>query len=226
MNERNYDKELKEIIKTIQTSKNKKRLLLHACCAPCSSYCLEYLHSFFDITVLFYNPNITDEAEYIKRKKELESFLLRAPFCKEVELIAKDYESDLFFERVKGFENEPEKGRRCDICYELRLLETVRLAKKMEFDYFCTTLSISPYKKADKLMEIGERLAVEYGVKYLPSDFKKSNGYKRSIELSKQYDLYRQNYCGCVFSAWLVPEYMTYLLCVSNKSVLGGDKWG
>lgn len=197
MQKRNYQNELTELLKKIEPG---KRLLLHCCCAPCSSYVLEYLHSYFDITVFFYNPNITEQAEYEKRKEELKRYLTEVPFGNKISILDADYEPEKFLQVAKGHEMDPERGERCRLCFELRLSKTASLAKQGAFDYFCTTLSISPHKNADLLMEIGERLSDECGVPYLPSDFKKKNGYKRSIELSGEHDLYRQDYCGCVFS--------------------------
>ena len=178
----------------------KESLLLHACCAPCSSYVLEYLYEKFDITVFYYNPNITEREEYIKRIKELERFIKEAPFAEGVKLAEGEYEPELFWEMSKGLESEPERGKRCYKCYELRMKETAKYAKENGFDLFTTTLSISPHKNAEWLNEIGLRLSGEYGIDYMYSNFKKNNGYSRSIELSREYNLYRQNYCGCVFS--------------------------
>lgn len=186
--------------------KEAPRLFLHSCCAPCSSYVLEYLRQYFRITVFYYNPNISMEQEYQKRVKEqkrlIESYNEQASDGKwyPIEIIEGDYEPDVFFAMAKGLEQCPEGGERCFACYELRLLKTAELAAEGKFDYFTTTLSISPLKNAKKLNEIGEKLEKEYGIKWLVSDFKKRDGYKRSIELSKEYGLYRQNYCGCVYS--------------------------
>ena len=175
-------------------------LFLHSCCAPCSSYVLEYLSRYFRITDFYYNPNITDPGEYKKRSEELERLIREMPLENPVVFLEGAYDPDLFFAAVKGLEKEREGGRRCFVCYELRIREAARLALEGGFDFFTTTLSISPKKNAQKLNEIGEKLEKEYGVKYLHSDFKKKNGYKRSIELSREYSLYRQNYCGCIFS--------------------------
>lgn len=198
MNKRNYQVELDELLKKMQGEK--KRLFLHCCCAPCSSYVLEYLHSYFDITIFFYNPNITYVEEYEKRKEELKHYLKEAPFGGEISIEDADYEPERFLEIANGYEHEPERGKRCRRCFQLRLQKTAERAKEGNFDFFCTTLSISPHKDADLLMQIGEELAGQSGVFYLPSDFKKRNGYKRSIELSARYSLYRQDYCGCVYS--------------------------
>lgn len=199
MNKRNYQLELEQKIKELQGEK--KRLLLHCCCAPCSSYVLEYLHSFFAITVFFYNPNITGEEEYRKRKKELMRYLREVSFGSEICIKDADYEPQCFLEIARGHEEDPERGIRCERCFRLRLEKTARQAREDAYDYFCTTLSISPHKDAGLLMQLGEELGSRYGVTYLPSDFKKKNGYKRSIELSREYQLYRQDYCGCIYSA-------------------------
>lgn len=205
-NNRNYQKELDVLLSELKKETDAPTLLLHSCCAPCSSYCMEYLRDFFRITVFYYNPNITEEAEYRKRVKEeirlIETYNRQVEEDRKakIEIIEGDYEPDCFLEMAKGLENCPEGGDRCFGCYELRLRKTAELAKERGFDYFTTTLTISPLKNAGKLNEIGERLASEYGIRWLPSDFKKRGGYQRSIELSKEYDLYRQNYCGCVFS--------------------------
>lgn len=197
---RNYQKELDKIIEKI--GDKAPRLFLHSCCAPCSSYVLEYLRQFFRITVFYYNPNITEDAEYRKRVEEQKRLI--AAYNKTqgypIEIIEGDYEPECFFEIAKGLEDCPEGGERCFACYELRLRETAKRASAGAYDYFTTTLTISPLKNAVKLNEIGERLTEEYYVNWLPSDFKKRGGYGRSIELSKEYDLYRQNYCGCVYS--------------------------
>ncbi|MGN1166696.1 MAG: epoxyqueuosine reductase QueH [Lachnospiraceae bacterium] len=196
----NYQKELDKLIKKIEDEGRVPRLLLHSCCAPCSSYVLEYLSDYFEITVYYYNPNISPESEYTKRIYEQQSLIDKLPSKYPVTFIAGEYDSQRFYEMARGLENVKEGGERCFKCYEMRLRETAKLAKEAEYDYFTTTLSISPLKNAEKLNEIGEKLAGEYGVNYLTSDFKKRNGYKRSIELSKEYGLYRQDYCGCEFS--------------------------
>lgn len=199
MNKRNYQRELEQLISGIEPG-HVPSLLLHACCAPCSSYCLEYLSQYFSITVLFYNPNISPAAEYQKRVDEIKRLISELPAKNKISLIEGRYLPEEFYTSVKGLENEPEGGKRCHVCYELRLHEAAVVAKELGYDYFTTTLSISPLKDADKLNEIGKKLSDEYGISYLYSDFKKKNGYKRSIELSKEYNLYRQNFCGCVFS--------------------------
>ena len=195
----NYQKELEKIIANNEKEDVKPTLLLQVCCAPCSSYCLEYLHEHFNITVLFYNPNIYPESEYAARESELLRLIDELGF-KDINVMKTTFNPDEFYTAVKGFEDCKEGGDRCKICYRLRLEKTAELAKSGGFDYFCTTLSISPLKSAEALCTIGLELEKEYGVKYLLSDFKKKEGYKRSIELSRQYNLYRQDYCGCVFS--------------------------
>ncbi len=196
----NYQKELDKILESLEKEGKTPRLLLHSCCAPCSSYVLEYLSQYFKITDFFYNPNIDLESEYTKRIVELQKLIDTMPMKHSVSFLAGPYDSDKFYAMAKGLEHVKEGGERCFKCYELRLRETAKLAAEGEYDYFTTTLSISPHKNAGKLNEIGNRLGEEYGVAYLPSDFKKKNGFKRSIELSAKYDLYRQNYCGCLFS--------------------------
>lgn len=193
--DRNYQKELETLIAGLQSQNHKKKLLLHSCCAPCSSYVLAYLTQYFDITVFYYNPNILPEEEYQKRLSEQKRLLKEA--YAGVQLIEGNYEPEVFYEMARGMEQESEGGARCFRCYELRLRETARMAKENGYDYFATTLSISPHKNAAKLNEIGERIGAEYGIAHLPSDFKKKDGYKQSIELSKKYQLYRQGYCGC-----------------------------
>lgn len=196
----NYQKELDKMIKKLEEEKRVPTLLLHSCCAPCSSYVLEYLSNYFSITVFYYNPNISPESEYTKRIWEQQMLIDKLPAKHPVTFVAGPYDTDRFYDMARGLEHEKEGGERCFRCYELRLREAAEMAKKAEFDFFTTTLSISPLKNAQKLNEIGMRLSEEYGVAYLPSDFKKKNGYKRSVELSKEYGLYRQDYCGCVFS--------------------------
>jgi len=193
----NYQIKLEQQIKELN---GRKKLLLHACCAPCSSYVLEYLTEFFDITLFYFNPNIFPKDEYEKRVREVERLLREMPLKSDAELLVGRYRPEEFFELVKGLEELPEGGERCFKCYRQRLEETAKIALEKGFDYFGTTLSISPHKNAEKLNLIGEELEKFYGVKYLYGDFKKKNGYKRSIELSRIYGLYRQNYCGCVFS--------------------------
>ncbi len=198
--ERNYQKELEKVICNLERENRVPTLLLHSCCAPCSSYVLEYLSNYFAITVFYYNPNIFPEEEFQKRILEQKMLIEKMPAKHKIMFVAGDYDSDKFYEMAKGMEKLPEGGERCFRCYELRLRESADLAKKGGFDYFTTTLSISPLKNAAKLNEIGEKLAEEYGVSYLCSNFKKKDGYKRSTELSKEYGLYRQDYCGCIYS--------------------------
>lgn len=193
----NYQKKLEEIINNMG---GRKKLLLHGCCAPCSSYVLEYLTEFFDITLLYYNPNISPQDEYNKRIVEVKRLISEMPLKSKVKLLEGRYAPEEFFDIAKGLEHLPEGGERCFKCYRLRLEEAAKAAKEGEFDFFTTTLSISPHKNAEKLNEIGQELEEKYNVKYLYADFKKREGYKRSIELSRIYGLYRQNYCGCVFS--------------------------
>lgn len=200
MNKINYQKKLDNIIEHNKREDIMPSLLLHSCCAPCSSYTIEYLSKYFQITVLYYNPNISPYAEYEKRKAEQIRLIQAMPVRNAVSIADCDYDCNAFFEIAKGYEDCREGGARCFRCYELRLRKTAEEAKKGGYDYFCTTLSISPLKNAQKINEIGERLGEEYGVLWLPSDFKKREGYKRSIELSKEYNLYRQNFCGCIYS--------------------------
>lgn len=196
---RNYQRELDALIKAIPSG-TVPTLLLHACCAPCSSYCLEYLSNYFSITVYYYNPNIYPESEYSHRSAEVKRLISEMNLKNKVSFIEGEFNPQEFYTCVKGLEKEKEGGERCFKCYRLRLESTAKLAKELGFDYFTTTLSISPLKKAYKINEIGEEIGEIYNVRHLPSDFKKKEGYKRSIELSKEHDLYRQNYCGCVFS--------------------------
>ncbi len=202
MNNRNvnYQKELDKLLETLKEKQEVPRLLLHSCCAPCSSYVLEYLSNYFEITVFYYNPNIFPEREYTKRLLEQQMLIADMKFKYPVSFIAGAYDRDKFHQMAKGLEHIKEGGERCFKCYELRLREAAEIAAEGEFDYFATTLSISPLKNADKLNQIGIDLEKQYHVKYLQTDFKKKNGYKRSIELSNQYGLYRQDYCGCEYS--------------------------
>lgn len=196
---RNYQKELEALL-TKLSGEETKSLLLHSCCAPCSSYVIEYLSSYFYITVFYYNPNLYPDEEYEKRAKEQRRFIREFPAKYPVKFLLGDFEKERFYEEVKGLEEEREGGGRCFRCYRLRLQKTAQEAKRLGADYFTTTLSVSPLKNAAKLNEIGKELAGEYGVAYLCSDFKKKDGYKRSVELSNQYGMYRQDYCGCIFS--------------------------
>lgn len=196
----NYQLELDKVLADLPAGTH-PRLLLHACCAPCSSYVLEYLAQYFDITLFYYNPNISSKEEYSKRVQEVQRLLREMPLSAPVHFLAGRYDPERFFVMAKGMENLPEGGERCFACYRLRLTEAADAAKEGHFDWFTTTLSISPHKNAQKLNEIGIELAEKAGVHWLPSDFKKRGGYQRSIVLSHQYNLYRQNYCGCVYSA-------------------------
>ena len=196
----NYQKELDKIIEDNKKNNIKPKLLLHSCCAPCTSYCLEYLHEYFDITLYFYNPNMSNREEYDKRANELIRLVKEMGLSSEVDIIIEEYASDEFLKASKGLEDEPERGLRCNECFKLRLNKSGMYAKENKFEYFTTTLSISPHKNAKLLNIIGGELEDILGVKYLYSDFKKKNGYKRSIELSNEYNLYRQNYCGCCYS--------------------------
>ena len=210
---RNYQKELDKIIEGLEGGQT-PRLFLHSCCAPCSSYVLEYLRKYFKITVFYYNPNISMGSEYRKRVEEQKRLIAAyndelGKICFEksgkiagylIDIVEGDYEPEQFFQISKGMEQCPEGGERCFACFMLRLEQTAKKAAEGSYDYFATTLTISPLKNTVKLNEIGEQLEKEYGIRWLPSDFKKRNGYKRSIELSKEYDLYRQDYCGCIYS--------------------------
>lgn len=200
MNKINYQIELDKIIDNLQKENRVPTLLLHSCCAPCSSYCLSYLADYFKITVFYYNPNISPAEEYQKRVEEQKRLINELPVKNRVSFMEGRYEPEKFFEMSKGLESIPEGGERCFKCYEMRQREAAEYAAENGFDFFTTTLSISPHKNAAKLNEIGLKLEKEYGVRYLVSDFKKKGGYLKSIEYSKQYDLYRQNYCGCVYS--------------------------
>ncbi len=211
MNKPNYQKELDKILDRIAEEKaagqDAPTLLLHSCCAPCSSYVLKYLREYFRITVFYYNPNISEDTEYKKRAEEQKKLIalyngqVEAGACGyRIETVTGDYEPEVFFELAAPYKDCPEGGERCFLCYEMRLQKTARKAKEEGFDYFATTLTISPLKNAEKLNEIGYRLSSELGIVWLPSDFKKKEGYKQSIELSAEYGLYRQDYCGCVYS--------------------------
>ena len=193
----NYQKKMETIINGFEED-IKPKLLLHSCCAPCSSYVLNYLNTYFDITVFFYNPNMIDLEEFEKRFEEQKKIIKALNI--EVDLIKVDYDDQVFYESISGFENEPEGGLRCEKCFRLRLEEAAIYASAHHYDYFTTTLSISPLKNSKLLNEIGSELEGNYSVKYLFSDFKKKDGYKKSVDLSNEYDLYRQDYCGCIFS--------------------------
>lgn len=205
---KNYQKELDEIIESLAASAARPSLLLHACCGPCSSYVLEYLSKYFSITILYYNPNIYPEEEYLRRLNELKNFLPRFPaaFKNNVKFVEQKYDPEEFYSALEiknhpEFADEPEKGERCRRCYEFRLKKAYEYAVKNNFDYFCTTLSISPFKDSEKINTTGRELCDSIKkTKWLPSDFKKKGGFKRSLELSEEYELYRQQYCGCVYS--------------------------
>ena len=196
----NYQHELELLLQQNQKEEKVPTLFLHSCCAPCSSYVLEYLSQYFRITLFYYNPNIYPQEEYDKRVAEQEKFISCLQTKHPIAFITGEYDDSRFYAITKGLEKEPEGGLRCFACYELRMEEAAKIAKSEGFDYFATTLSISPLKNAQKINETGEKLGEKYKVKHLPSDFKKRGGYLRSIQLAKEYDLYRQNYCGCVFS--------------------------
>ncbi len=198
MNNRNYQRELEQVIDGF--AEKVPVLFLHSCCAPCSSYVLEYLSQYFRITVFYYNPNIYPAGEYCRRVEEQQRLISEMSLRHPVSFIEGEYDAEHYYEAVRGLESEPEGGARCRVCFEMRLRETAQRAALVHADYFATTLTISPLKNAAVINEIGERVAQEYGIAWLPSDFKKKNGFKRSGELSAQYGLYRQNYCGCVFS--------------------------
>lgn len=190
----NYAKKLEELISTLDY---KPKLLLHSCCAPCSSYVISYLKNYFDITILYYNPNICPFEEYLKRKEEQIRFIKNFDNVKFMDC---DYDNDIYNDLIKGLENEPERGSRCTVCFELRLRNTAIKGMEKDFQYFGTTLTVSPYKNSYLINKIGLELENEYGIKWLVSDFKKNDGYKKSILYSKEFNLYRQDYCGCIYS--------------------------
>ncbi len=193
----NFDKEMYNIINNLDGT---PRLLLHSCCAPCSSICLSILSNYFHVTVFYYNPNMDTKEEYEKRKSEQKRFINEYPAKYKIDFLDCDYDNDTFLNRVKGLESEPERGARCPVCFRLRLEKTAIKAKELNYDYFATTLTLSPLKNTKQINEIGLVVGKEIGIPYLVSDFKKNDGYKKSIEFSKEYNLYRQNYCGCKFS--------------------------
>ena len=197
---KNYQKELEKIIAHLDKS---KKVFMHSCCAPCSSYCMEYLRQYFDLTVFYYNPNIMQESEYRKRVEEqqrLINYYNQKEGLNKISFLEGIYDPENYISAVKGMEDAPERGPRCTECFRLRLEETAKVAKQMGMDYFTTTLTISPLKNAQLINQLGNEIGEKVGIPFLPSDFKKNSGYLRSIELSKEYDLYRQNYCGCDFS--------------------------
>ena len=195
---RNYQKELDRIIQ--KRGQKTPRVLLHSCCGPCSSAVLEYITQYFDVTLLWYNPNLYPKEEFDRRFKTQVELIEKMGLADKVDILAESWKSEDYYRRIKGLEDEPEGGKRCTECFRLRLLETARLAKHYGYDYFCTTLTLSRHKDAVLINSIGEEIARATGVSWLPSDFKKRNGENRSIELSEQYGLYRQLYCGCEFS--------------------------
>lgn len=197
---RNYQRELDALIEKNKSIGVVPKLMLHACCACCLSYVLEYLSPYFEISVLFYNPNITEVDEYEYRLSEVKRLISQMPLEREVKVLECDYSPQMYLDAVNGLENEPERGSRCSVCFDLRLSKTAQLADEYDCDFFATTLTISPLKNSSIINSIGEEMSKTVKSEYLPSDFKKKNGYKRSIELSAEYNLYRQNYCGCVFS--------------------------
>lgn len=199
-NKRNYQRELDDILKLIEKYEKKPVLLLHSCCGPCSSYVLEYLTKYFYIKLFFYNPNIQPSEEYYKRLEEQKKVIERMKLSESVELIEGEYNPSDFFDEVKGLESEPEGGKRCEVCIKMRMEKAAKAGKLYNADYFATTLTVSPHKNALFINKTGGELSEESGIPYLVSDFKKKNGYKRSIELCRRYDIYRQNYCGCIFS--------------------------
>ena len=196
----NYQNKLEEILEQISLSNKTPKLLLHACCAPCSSYVLEYLSNYFEITIYYYNPNIHPETEYSRRINELRKFINEYKTKNKVYLVEENYDVQEYFNQIKGLEHLGERSKRCYKCYKFRMEKAVQYSKENNFDYFTTTLSISPYKDAQWINEIGSILENKYNIKYLYADFKKKNGYKRSLELSKDHGLYRQDYCGCIYS--------------------------
>lgn len=196
----NYQVKLDQILEEEKKKDRVPKLLLHSCCAPCSTYVLEYLTPYFEIGVLYYNPNIHPSEEFFKREAEQERFINLVDKVNPINLIKAEYNPREFFQKVKGHELDPEGGARCGLCFELRLGEAAKYAKMHGYDYFATTLSVSPHKNEQVLNEIGQKLEEQYDIKYLYADFKKKNGFKRSIELCNQFDIYRQEYCGCVFS--------------------------
>lgn len=193
----NYSNMCDEILNNMN---GRNKLILHSCCAPCSSYVISYLTKFFDITILYYNPNISPYDEYIKRKNEQIKLINNINKDNKIDIIDCDYDNDLYERLIKGLESEPERGSRCSICYQIRMEKTAIVGKDNNYDFFCTTLSVSPYKNSDLINKIGKQLEEKYNIKWLYSDFKKKDGYKQSIELSKKYNLYRQDYCGCIYS--------------------------
>ncbi|MDO5715975.1 MAG: epoxyqueuosine reductase QueH [Tissierellia bacterium] len=198
MKKENYHLKMENIIR--QIGNKRPKLLLHSCCGPCSSAVIERLAPHFHLTVFYYNPNIDTKKEYEYRAKEQQTLVKKLGLSHDIDVKIAIYDSKEYYEFVKGFEKEPEGGKRCTRCFRLRLEKTAQVAKEEEYDYFTTTLSISPHKDSQRLNRLGHRIGEKYGIDYLYSDFKKKNGYSRSVELSKAFDMYRQDYCGCVFS--------------------------
>ena len=195
----NYQKQMDAVVASLPQGE-RPRLLLQSCCGPCSSYVLEALTPYFCVTVLYYNPNIQPRAEYDLRLENQRKIIAALPTPSAVDILECDYDGEKYDAAVKGLEAEPEGGARCTVCFRLRLEETAKRASELGYDWFCTTLTVSPHKDAERLNQIGRTLGERYGVPFLPSDFKKREGYKRSIQLSKEYELYRQDYCGCLYS--------------------------
>ena len=214
---KNYDKILESIILRHKEQREVPSVLLRSCCATCSSYVIEYLSEYFHLTIFYYNPNISPREEYDKRKNEQVRLIKEMNTKYSVDIIDCDYDNDLYEVKIKGLENEPERGRRCDVCFNLRLEKTAYKAKELNYDYFATTLTVSPYKNAVLINEIGLAIGNDFGINYLVSDFKKKNGYKRSIELSHEYNLYRQNYCGCKYSKEFYEKYLKNKELINTK---------
>ena len=204
--DKNYDKMLMEIIDKYRDKGIVPRVLLHSCCAPCSSYVIDYLSKYFSLTILYYNPNIYPREEYEKRKSEQIRLIKEMAPVNKVNLIDCDYDNELYESMIEGLRNEPERGKRCDVCFRLRLEKTAEIARNLNYDCFGTTLTVSPYKNSKLINKLGMEIANRYDIPFMVSDFKKRDGYKRSIELSKKYNLYRQNYCGCIYSKPKVLE--------------------
>ena len=206
--DKNFDKILGELIISHRDKGEVPRVMLHSCCAPCSSYVIEYLSSYFYLTILYYNPNISPALEYDKRKAEQIRLINKMKTKYKVNIVDCDYDNNVYELAIKGLEKEPERGKRCNVCFRLRLEKTASLAKEMGYDYFGTTLTVSPYKNCLLINEFGLEIGNRLGIEFLVSDFKKRDGYKRSIELSREYNLYRQNYCGCKYSKEFYEKYL------------------
>lgn len=206
MNRVNYQKKLDEMIEQFKEQNLIPHILIHSCCAPCSSYVLEYMTQYFRITDFYYNPNIEPKKEYDKRVKELEKLLNKMELKNPVDFVVGDYDNEAYKEAVKFFEGEPEGGKRCSLCFHMRLSEAAKKARKLGIKYCTTTLTISPLKNVELINRIGKSVSQKYGVTWIPSEFRRKGGFQRSIELSRKYDLYRQNYCGCIFSKFEIDE--------------------